>query len=402
MHASTSLASSTAHRLVAVGFLIAISLPIARWAFPGDPDPGTQLVENRTPAPLPRWPLSQTDWEALPRGLEAYWSDAFGFRDLLLRGNAIVNASFGISPNPSVILARDGWLFYAGESVIDQWRGTQPLSDSNLAEYSTMLEARRTWLSRRGAHFLFVVAPEKSTVYPELVPARFGPPARTPTDQLLEYLHAHTQVDVLDLRQPVKEARARGDVFLRTDTHWSDRGAFAGYRALMQRLAQWFPTVKARTEADFSQQQSAPFIGDLGLMLGNLDRERSETSEQWVTLAPPPSRITATQSAPPGSQNYAEYESAADRPRAVVFHDSFFLESEERVPSNRPRPSWAPLPQATFRPRDLLAEQFSRAVFSWQHGFDVSLIKREHPDVVIEEQVERYLTSGLGGELPSE
>jgi hypothetical protein len=85
-------------------------------------------------------------------------------------------------------------------------------------------------------------------------------------------------------------------------------------------------------------------------------------------------------------------------PRAVVFHDSFFLAPEERR-SGQPTPPWGP-PPATFHLIPLLAEKFSRATFTWQKRFDAELIKREHPDVVIEERVERVLVNGPEGAVP--
>ncbi len=397
MRAPSSFAKNFAPSLLLLSFFVATALPIARWAFPAAPDLDLQQVENRTPAPLPKWPLNRADWQDLPKGLEAYWNDAFGFRASLVRGNAILSAPFGLAANPSVVLARDGWLLYANEYTLEQFRGIRPLSDVELDVEAKTLEARRRWLARSGAHFLFVIAPEKCTIYPDIVPARFGPPGRTPADQLIAYLRAHTQVDVLDLREPVSAARSGGDVFLRTDSHWNDRGAFAGYRAIVERLARWFPVLAPRSAADFTQQQSTPFLGDLGLMLGNLDRKRSETSEQWLPRTQVPPRNTSHRSAPHGSKSYVEYTGAAERPRAVFIHDSFLVESDERASD---RPSWAPVLHATFRLRDLLGEQFSRAAFTWQYPFDIAFIQREHPDVVIEEETERRVTFGFAGDTP--
>ena len=39
----------------------------------------------------------------------------------------------------------------------------------------------------------------------------------------------------------------------------------------------------------------------------------------------------------------------------------------------------------------LLSENFSRVLYSWQYTFDSELVEREHPDVVIQEMVERAL-----------
>lgn len=397
MPAPSSFPERAAHWILTLSFPLAIALPLARWAFSEGPDPDLELVENRKPAPLPKWPANRAEWWHIPQGLESYWNDAFGFRAWLVRGNAILGAPFGVAANPSVVIARDGWLFYSAEYTLDQFRGIHPLSDDETEAYANTLEARRRYLAQNGAHFLFVIAPEKSTIYPERVPARFGPPGRTPADQLVAHLHAHTQVDVLDLRAPVRAARAGGEVFLHTDTHWSDRGAFVGYREIVTRLARFFPALTPRAEADFTHRPSQPFLGDLGIMLGNFDRTRSETCEQWLPRAPVRGPSAPLRTPPKGSTRYAEYAGPADRPRAVFIHDSFLVESDDRA---LVRPTWAHILQATFRPRDLLGEQFSRAVFTWQYPFDLALIQREHPDVVIEEETERRIMFGFTGDAP--
>jgi hypothetical protein len=50
----------------------------------------------------------------------------------------------------------------------------------------------------------------------------------------------------------------------------------------------------------------------------------------------------------------------------------------------------------------LIAGHFSYSVFTWQHGFDASLIERERPDVVIQELTERWLLGGPQGQAPRE
>ena len=57
-----------------------------------------------------------------------------------------------------------------------------------------------------------------------------------------------------------------------------------------------------------------------------------------------------------------------DWPRAVMFRDSFA--------------TWL-IP--------FLVDHFRRITFSWQYTFDRELVEKEHPDVVIQEMVERVL-----------
>lgn len=388
-------------RLLVALFALGVFLPILGWRF--DLDHGLELTENRSLAVAPAWPKTAADWRALPNALQAYWNDAFGFRRRLLHWHAVAKFRLGISPTPAVVIGRH-LLFFAGDESFEQHRGLRPFAETGLVDWANQLERRRKWLANSGGHFLFVIAPDKQSIYPEDVPARFGPFGRSPADELVDYLHAHTQVDVLDLRVALRAARADGPVFSSTDTHWNDKGAVAGYIAIVNRLQAWFPKLTPRTLPSFAHHPMRRWTGDLGLMMPGLFELVAETGEQWEPVPAPASRQLPPGSyQPPGTLRYDEFDtpSRPDLPRAVVFHDSFLLATDERgFPGQAPPVGELAPPESKYRPRALLAEQFSRAVFTWQYPFDPALVEREHPDVVIEEYVERQLFQGPQGAPP--
>lgn len=389
--------ATLAYRAVLVAlFLLGIGLPLLDWRF--DLDHAPDLTENRSSAAAPAWPMDRAGWLALPSAVQAYWNDAFGYRRRLIRWNAILNYKLGLSPSPSVVIGAHSLLYYTGEDSFPRHRGQHPLTDAELDNWAQRLEERRQWLASRNAHFLFVIAPDKQSVYPDEVPARYGPFGRTPLDQLIDYLHAHSQVDVLDLRDALRRGRSDGPVFSATDTHWNDAGAFLGYSALVQRLRVWFPAMAPRLRASFVRHPMPLWAGDLGRMLPGLKHVVAERGEQWQAT-PPTTCEEAPLDAyrPPDGLLFSVFVCPGhpELPRAVMFHDSFFLASDERgFPGQAPLNDALTPPPAKFRPRPLLAEQFSRSAFSWQHQFDRELIEREHADVVIEEIVERMLPYG--------
>jgi hypothetical protein len=387
------------HALVVLLFALGLSLPLIDWAFRIDHT--LELTENRVAAKAPHWPHSWAALKKLPKEIDAYWNDAFGFRRRLILWQAMARYRVGVSPSSQVIVGKKGWLFYAGDDSIRQHRGLRLLSAEDLATWQRQLEARRDWLKGLGAHFLFVIAPDKQSVYPEEVPRRFGGAATTPLDQLVNHLRAHSTVDVLDLRSALRAAKKDGPVYCQTDTHWSDRGSYAAYQAIMGRVTAWYPQIVARPPSDFSAQESRRWSGDLAAMLG-LGGFLVEQDRQLVPQPPVSLQDLPTDGyAPPTTLRYVRMQTVPESssgPRAVVFHDSFFLAPEERR-SGQPTPPWGP-PPATFHLIPLLAEKFSRATFTWQKRFDAELIKREHPDVVIEERVERVLVNGPEGAVP--
>jgi hypothetical protein len=90
-----------------------------------------------------------------------------------------------------------------------------------------------------------LVAPNKSSVYPEYLPDNFLPSDKRYvtffTDELVKIpnLIVHDPVDVL--RQ---SKSSEGAVYYRTDTHWNSKGAYLSYASLLKRLGLKLPSVE--------------------------------------------------------------------------------------------------------------------------------------------------------------
>ena len=123
--------ASLAYRwALVIAFLGAIFLPLIAWQWALDPSP--DLAENRAPAPAPAWPRNRAAWQQLPKAIEAYWNDAFGFRRTLIRLQAGAQFELGVSPTPRVVIGKAPWLFYAGDESMEQRQGLRPFSDTEL------------------------------------------------------------------------------------------------------------------------------------------------------------------------------------------------------------------------------------------------------------------------------
>jgi hypothetical protein len=346
----------------------------------------TELAEFRSPAALPEHPTNADQWLAFSSAYEAWFNDHFGLRDKLVRWHNVLDwFGFGVSPTPKLVLGDDAWIYYAEDKALDVYRGAYPLSPNELEGWRTALAARHDWLAAQNIRYLFVIVPNKDQVYPEHLPRAFTARGRTRSDQLIDCLRAHSDVDVLDLRPALIAAKRddHGDdrVYYRLGTHWTSRGAYAGYTALIEHLAQSFPAL-----APIPRDRFEPIPGDdvdtwgPHLYMGDL---LHQSTSAW--------RLR-----PSGSATYdaAKWEHAVDfestnkdasLPRAFVFHDSF-------APVLRP---W-------------LAENFAEVRWIWGWAFETKLAEIEamHPDVVIDMFVDRVLVqdypqvSGVQGPGP--
>lgn len=357
-------------------FLLMIFLPLADTVLRiSAPIP---LRENRKLASRPTFDYRRP-WDYL-RGYEAFFNDHFGFRtQLLLAHNRLVYGLFRASPTEKVIIGRQGWLFLSRladfTNEIDYYRAVKPFSLRELAEFKKVLEERRAWLAQRGIRYLFVLAPNKSTIYPEFMPAavnRVHP--RTRMDQLVDYLARHSDLKILDLRPALRQEKRELRVYHKTDSHWNDLGGYVAYREIVRRLGDYFPGVAPMPLGDFTVARAEGAEGDLASMLA-LRRDRWR--ETYITLEPKTPFLARPAAptpgfAPPSSWIRLDATERAGAPiqGAVMVRDSF---AHQLIP--------------------YLSETFARIVYIWDWDlhFYPEVIEKERPRVVIDEMAERSL-----------
>jgi alginate O-acetyltransferase complex protein AlgJ len=244
-----------------------------------------------------------------------------------------------------------------------------------LRYWAALLEARRVFLEKKGIHYLFLVAPDKHTIYPEHLPEVMVPvKPLSRTDQLIGYVGKQTKVRILDVRPAMVGAKPLGRLYFLTDTHWNTLGAFIAYQQIMGRVQTWYPEVKPLQLTDYSWED-LKFSGDLASMvalqstpteIGKALRPKFKSSTRWISdageLFNSPRVII---------DNLRSENPNAPIPKLVMFRDSF---------------------ATTLLP--YIAEHFHNAFFHWG-DFETSVVEREKPDIVIEELLERRLMKGL-------
>ena len=303
----------------------------------------------------------------LPGDFKYYLADHFGFRSFLIRLHGLVMVKgLGVTSNPDVLLGKDGWLYLAGESSYEDWRGTKPLPRDQLEQWRQTLELRNAFCAARGIPYLFVVAPSKYDIYPEFMPDEVNQVNREGRlDQLLAYLREkHSPVQVIDLRPELIEAKKEGvRLYHKTDTHWNQRGAWVAYQQIASAMREKLSGTPILSATEFEPRTAIHPGRDLAGLLGLDDFYEEEDLDLVPRTGLPMLEVRQNDIHP------ITFQSPTSKgPRVVVFRDSFFT---------------AVLP--------FLSHSVSRGVYLWEDGFDGHVIEAEHPDIVIQELAQRKL-----------
>ena len=377
--------SKTPRAILVIFCLLLLAPHVGQWF---KLDPFSRHNENRELAKRPQLSWSFPLLQKFPREYQAYFSDNFGFRNALVRGNLLLRYGLmGVSPSSQVIVGRGGWLYYTGEGEIDDCRGITRFNDDQLQRWTKALVLKRDWLRQKGIRYLLVIAPNKSTIYPEYLPAGYGRVRQSSgLDDFLSYVHRHTDLDVVDMRAPLFAGKGEHNLYLRTDTHWNDYGAFLGYRELVRPLAAWFPTIHPLELDDFTITLKNRSGGDLAGMMG---AQEFLPDANYLFAPKRPLEAIISEKNEKLRDPFTMQKKVSGLPRAVIFRDSFF---SALVP--------------------FVAEHFSVSRYIWARWNSQTpmedIIARYQPHIVIEELVERlakydakYESEVFAGGVPS-
>lgn len=168
------------------------------------------------------------------------------------------------SIDDKVARGKDGWLFLANDSndTMSQHAGERLLSEEQVEQWQHLLESRAAWLSVQGIPYFYVIAPDAHAVYAEMLPEGVEQGATRPALQVLDRLRERDSF--APVLYPLEELIAERDelVYPKTGSHWSEYGAFVGYRAVMAQMTRLLPVRRlARRDIHLSDEQRS---GDLG------------------------------------------------------------------------------------------------------------------------------------------
>jgi hypothetical protein len=246
-----------------------------------------KAFENRRIAPAPRLDDGWAFFEETTRFL----SDRMPLRYEAVRANTWLDLRlFDFTPQygaTQVALGRAGWYFL--QEALDRACAPSTPFSRALDEWEALLDVIRS----SGRQAVLVVAPDKSTIYPEYLAGstRNRACAAENTAALWRLIEnpAARASGVIGLRQPLLEAKRKSPelLYFRTDSHWNSKGALELVRAALSALD---PALRVRP-GDIHHSTALPFRGDLPGLIGGSVTEAAASVQ--IVRAPGAPVITA-------------------------------------------------------------------------------------------------------------
>lgn len=228
------------NRVIYVTFLLLLILPVVTFPFmKGHIDSANH--EKRKFAERPN--LTWSTLTSFPEQFDTYFNDHLPYKNQLVMLNNIKNECLGSGTTAieylsvSVIRGKEKWLFYNGVSETEEsmkdYLCNNLYTEKQLKKISKRYVKLQKKLEEMGIELVVLYAANKEQIYPEYMPSTIVPLSTySRTDQLVDYIHEHTDVPLLYTKEALLREKEKHQVFYKYDTHWNDLGGFVGGQIL--------------------------------------------------------------------------------------------------------------------------------------------------------------------------
>lgn len=218
----------------------------------------------------------------------------------------------------SVVEGQQGWLF------LERYEDARPLHfASDLSEWSrttlpllrSVLRSRHQRLAARGIEMVLLIAPEKSSIYDEFLPAGVMPDLPTAASRLVAAAR-EDGLNAVDAVALLRQAKGAVPLYCDIDSHWTFFAAYRVYRTLLAALPERLGLEPVRPETAWYSDK--PAFGDLGI---HMHPERKGSVPQLQMGGPEIRSIVDTYD--DREHAFQRFTCATGRGRALILRDSF-------------------------------------------------------------------------------
>ena len=180
------------------------------------------LEEKRKKEPFPEINSDSIISKDFYISLENYYNDHFGFRDYLIQTYNTWNLKlFNKLTSEELVMGKEGWLFYFMTKKDYQKTGLHSKEIDFIVE---KLEKFSTDLEKKGIDFMFIISPNKNTIYPEYMSDSISKPKEgdlSNLDILGEKLSQNEIVNYYEMRPFLFDQKKNYKVYPSKDSHWT-------------------------------------------------------------------------------------------------------------------------------------------------------------------------------------
>tara|TARA_R110002012_G_scaffold312248_1_gene522478 strand:- start:10869 stop:11933 length:1065 start_codon:yes stop_codon:yes gene_type:complete len=205
-----------------------------------------------------------------------YYTENFGLKTTLV--NNYIDFKFKVlheTPMPNkVVKGLNDWYFLGNSynNTLNNAFGNNTFNTDELQEISKKISELKAYLNNQNIAFYIVVPPNKNSIYKEFLPFHFKD-HESNLSVLKNYLKTHINFEIIDLTETLLTQKSKTQLYLKTDSHWNDFGAFISYQETMNVINQYF-NIPVVTLEDYDIQIKPVKQGDIIKMI-NLNIEES-------------------------------------------------------------------------------------------------------------------------------
>ncbi len=173
----------------------------------------------------------------------------------------------------NVLRGSDNWLFLANDTnrSVDQFTGKVTLNEDQIKSW--MLFSKKLSIYQIKTKFLYIIANSKEKVFPQYYPFDMSDRSLT---EVVESIFIENQVEYINPRNVLRRNEYS---YYKTDTHWSDLGAYIAYREVLNKT----DNIDYIEEPEFTDVE---VIGDLGSKLSPRERTIKKKFKNGLLIEP--------------------------------------------------------------------------------------------------------------------
>ncbi|UXN08041.1 alginate O-acetyltransferase AlgX-related protein [Bartonella sp. HY761] len=229
---------NTIKNIISCLFLLAIfTIPLLLFLKPA----GELLIDERREAatfPLKIKNASSRSIKGYFADIDKFVSDNFPARSNLIGINRNITLVFNDNIDPQkAFKGHENWLYLGNnfENTIDKFTGSKHFTKEDALKSVERLEAYANVFKKHGIKTIFLVGPDKQSIYPENLPSILKPSPKRYITPIITQMQ-NDGVDVYDPTQDLINYKQAGLLYYRTDTHWNFK---AGELVALKLLQKW-------------------------------------------------------------------------------------------------------------------------------------------------------------------